>query len=96
MSQRRTSEEMFPLIESWESSGLTQEKFCRLHGLNLGLFGYWRKKYQQQFKQVPTDTGFVPIKVSQPVSPVLELRIGDVQLHFHELPSVDWLQELIG
>lgn len=45
MKARRTSSEMYPLIEKWEESGQTREVFCAKNNLTIGLFAYWRKKY---------------------------------------------------
>ena len=45
MSERKTSEEMFSLIDEWTSSNQTQLAFCQLKGLAPSTFSYWRKKY---------------------------------------------------
>jgi len=45
---RRTREEMFSLIASWELSQEPQSHFCNRHDLTLGTFGYWRTKYLQE------------------------------------------------
>ena len=47
MSKQKTQEEMFPLIESWESSTKNQEQFCRSHHVRLSTFTYWRSKYRK-------------------------------------------------
>lgn len=110
MNHRRSSDEMFPLIASWETSGISQESFCNLHGLSIGTFSYWRKKYQQQFSPSSNPeefetgesrAGFIPITVNTAdlpsnSSPVLEIHINSVQLRFYQLPSANWLAELIG
>ncbi len=46
---RRTSDQMFPLVESYESSGQLQKEFCEQHGITIGTFHYWLKKYRKQF-----------------------------------------------
>lgn len=48
MSNRRTSEEMFPLIAEWESSNENQIQFCQSKGINPSVFSYWRKKYLEE------------------------------------------------
>lgn len=45
---RRTSEQMFPLVERYESSGQQQKEFCRSHDINIGTFQYWLSKYREQ------------------------------------------------
>lgn len=105
MRSRRTRELMFPVIASWESSGLTQESFCKHQGLSIGTFSYWLKKYRTAYQEdsssQETASSFIPITVNSTESsaiafPVLEVAIGSVQLRFHQLPSADWLSELIG
>ena len=43
---RRTSEQMFPLVEKYESSGQLQKDFCEHHDISIGTFQYWLKKYR--------------------------------------------------
>lgn len=94
-------------MESWELSGLTQEQFCQDHDLCMGTFAYWRKKYlasksaYESFNLEKERPGFVPIRVSSIESgsnqaPILELSMGSSTLQFYQLPSVDWLQKLLG
>jgi transposase-like protein len=45
---RRKSSQMFPLVERYESSGLTRNVFCDQEGISTGTFHYWRKKYKEQ------------------------------------------------
>lgn len=45
---RRTSDQMFPLVESYESSGQLQKEFCEHHEINIGTFQYWLKKYREE------------------------------------------------
>ena len=61
MSKQRTSDEMFPLIASWEKSGESQWSFCESVGLSMGVFSYWRKKYQLSFlEEEPVFRELVP------------------------------------
>ena len=52
-------EEMYDLIERWDSSGLTQKNFCLQEGVSVSTFGYWRKRYieyrQESFHCSNTD-----------------------------------------
>ena len=45
---RRTSAQMFPLVERYESCDQSQKAFCEQHGLNVGTFHYWLKKYREK------------------------------------------------
>ena len=46
--RQRTSEQLFPLVESYESSGQLQKEFCKSHGINIGTFQYWLSKFREQ------------------------------------------------
>lgn len=50
-------------IEAWQSSGQSQQAFCRTHDLNYPQFGYWRRKFQQSTAPSPTEasSGFVAV-----------------------------------
>jgi len=58
--QRRTKEEMFPIIESWQSSGLSKRFFCDQQGIPKSVFLYWHKKYKAE--QDPG--GFLSMKIA--------------------------------
>ena len=58
--KRRTKEEMFPIIEAWQSSGLTKQVFCDQQGMAKSVFFYWHKKYKAE--QDPG--GFLPMKIA--------------------------------
>lgn len=51
-------EEMFALIETWRSSGMSKKSFAREHGIGWTSFRYWVQKYQEQRE---TTAGFVRI-----------------------------------
>lgn len=38
---------MFPLVESWQKSGLTQKEFSRKHQLPLHILPYWVARYRK-------------------------------------------------
>ena len=58
----RTADQMFPLMERYNSSGQSIKEFCVQHGLNEGTFHYWLKKYRAQ-KSIQTKDSFRQIKV---------------------------------
>jgi transposase-like protein len=47
MAQVKTESEMFPLVESWLKSGLTQKEFGRQHGVSEHVFCYWVSRYRK-------------------------------------------------
>jgi transposase-like protein len=46
MAQVKTAAEMFPLVESWQKSGLTQKEFSQQHGVSEHVFYYWVSRYR--------------------------------------------------
>ena len=59
IQKRRTREEMFPVVEAWQDSGLSKKAFCEERGIIKSLFFYWCKKYREENKH----GGFVPLTV---------------------------------
>ncbi len=59
---RRTSEQMFPLVERYESSGQLQKEFCKSHDINIGTFQYWLTKYRE-LNSTPSSNSFQQINV---------------------------------
>jgi hypothetical protein len=55
---------MYALIRKWESSGLSQEKFFRQHGISKSTFGYWRKKYLKEQQSSKNPDSFIPVKIA--------------------------------
>lgn len=48
-----------PHIMAWEQSGESQVEYCRQHGLNIKLFGYWKRKLVKKSGSV----SFVPVSI---------------------------------
>ena len=44
----RTSEEMFPVVEDWLQSGLTQKEYSQRHQLALHILPYWAGRYRKE------------------------------------------------
>jgi len=38
-------------IEAWQSSGQTQQAYCKTNELSYHRFGYWRRKFRQQSQE---------------------------------------------
>jgi transposase-like protein len=62
-NQKHTKEEMFGLIQEWESSGISQDKFFQQKGIAKSTFGYWRKKYLDEKQGSRRKQKFIPVKV---------------------------------
>jgi hypothetical protein len=45
--QIKTEREMFPLVEGWLQSGLTQKQFCTTHQLPVHMLAYWVGRYRK-------------------------------------------------
>jgi len=50
-------------IEAWQSSGQTQQAYCKTHTLSYHRFGYWRHKLHQPSPEDKRqqESGFVPV-----------------------------------
>ena len=48
-------------IEAWQSSGQTQQAYCKANKLSYHRFGYWRRKFLQQSQEAQSQKGFVPV-----------------------------------
>jgi len=57
-------------IEAWQSSGQTQQVYCKANGLSYPCFGYWRRKFRQQTQETQSEkgsgSGFVPVTSQAP------------------------------
>jgi len=53
-------------IEAWQSSGQTQQAYCKANALSYHRFGYWRRKFLQQSQETQSrkGSGFVPVSHS--------------------------------
>ncbi|RDH89006.1 MAG: hypothetical protein DIZ77_08740, partial [endosymbiont of Seepiophila jonesi] len=50
-------------IEAWQSSGQTQQAYCKANELSYHRFGYWRRKLRHQSPEAQSQKGsvFVPV-----------------------------------
>ena len=50
-------------IEAWQSSGQTQQAYCKTNELSYHRFGYWRRKFRQRSQEAQSQkgSGFVPV-----------------------------------
>ncbi len=66
-------------VASWSESNLSQVEYCRLNGLAIKNFGYWKRK---ESKAVPTHPRFFPLVAAAP-GPIA-LRSSALQLNIQE------------
>jgi len=65
-NQKFTKEQMYAWIESWQQSGISQNRFCKEEKLSSSTFNYWLKKYKQE-KDRSTPANNNPVKTFLPV-----------------------------
>lgn len=99
-SKIRSSSEMFPVIEEWKQSGLSQKEFCKRHGLKPHILCYWRKRYEERDQsQVAQSKGFVSIEMDHKIdhSVLAEVIYSDgTRLIFKERVRLGFLQGLLS
>ncbi len=90
---------MYPLIETYLSSGQGQRDFCDLHKIKVCTFQYWFGKYRRDHLSAGVSaSGFVALEVvdEQPERYALEIRAGSGHhLYFRELPPAKYLKALL-
>ena len=60
-------------IASWQSSGLSQNAYCREHHLKISRFGYWKRKLvgpdtKPHLQSISQPPAFVPLTVNTTTS----------------------------
>ena len=63
---RNTKESMYPIIRNWEGSDMSKSNFCDLHGINIGTFIYWERKYAEENVEPEVAENFVSLRISGP------------------------------
>ena len=93
---RRSSIEMYPLIEQYLSSDLGRAAFCEQVGLSLPVFTYWYSKYKKSHHP-SSSGGFVPLQIQGGGGAILEVRLpGGGVLRFMSYPDVSYLRALLS
>lgn len=89
--KKRSREEMFPIIEEWQTSKENKKAFCKQKGIAISVFYYWQKRYIEE----QGSGGFVPIRINTKGkvsrSSVIEIEYPNgvlVRLPNQTLPSV--------
>ena len=89
--KKRSSSEMFPIIEEWQTGKENKKAFCKQKGIAMSVFYYWQKRY----KEGQGSSGFAPIRINTKGqlsrSSVIEIEYPNgvlVRLPNQTLPSV--------
>lgn len=90
---------MFPLIQEWAGSGLSQKAFCNAHQIKLHVFWYWLRRYREQESLVGQEpSGFVSVEMDRPwaESVMAEVIYPDgTRLILKERVGLSFLQNLL-
>lgn len=89
---------MFSMIESWQSSGQSQQTFCKSQGIVYSSFHYWYKKYRQAQTPPPSSSPFIPVQVHSAASgsPLAELILPDGRrINFYQGIDASFLRTLL-
>lgn len=65
---------MYPIIEQYLSSGLSQDKFCFENDLKKYVFSYWLSRYRKQNMQEEQRT-FEPVHVEKDLRQNIEIHL---------------------
>jgi len=101
-ANRRTSAQMYPLVEQWQNSKYSKSEFCSEHEMNIHTFTYWIQKYQNDqstdAKNTASTDSFISLAVSSPAAtstPSFVRYPNGVELHLLDLPSASTLSVLL-
>jgi transposase-like protein len=87
-------------IDAWQSSGQSQQAFCRVHDLNYPQFVYWRRKFRQSAtpSSAKASSGFVSVvPTMSAVAGGLSLVLPNgVELRGIETANLDVVLRLLG
>lgn len=94
----RTSAEMFPVVEDWLQSGLTQKEYSKQHQLAAHILPYWVGRYRQTHANAhPQNASF--IQVSTAAASVHDMEVAlptGVVIRFAHTVPVSYLQQLLS
>lgn len=102
MAVLRNESQMFPLVETWLQSGLTQEEFSSTHGMSKHVLSYWVCKYRksQRFAKQQSETAtpsFIQVQAPATVaSSSMEIILPTgVMIRFADQIPVSYLQQVL-
>lgn len=98
----RTSEEMFPVVEDWLQSGLTQKEYSQRHQIALHILPYWLGRYRKEkansLSQSPQPSlgHFIPVSTDKEIISGMEVVLPTgVVIRFASPVAVSYLQQLL-
>ena len=97
-STTKITEEKIAMIRRWESSGMSQNLFCKQEAITFHYFYYWLKKYRKQ-DNFPAQKGKF-IKLSMPDKILVGNIYAEVNfkngtsIRFHQPVNVSDLKQL--
>lgn len=98
----RTSAEMFPVVEDWLQSGLTQKEYSQRHLLALHILPYWVGRYRKE-KVNPSEQAsqpsfghFIPVSTDKEMISGMEVVLPTgVVIRFANPVPVSYLQQVL-
>ena len=98
--RQRTKQEMYPMVESWQTSGKSRTDFCTEQQVKIHTFNYWLAKYQKEMNGEALQSGkpskFIALELSGSKSNELEVHYPNgVRLSLKGGLSIDQLAALI-
>lgn len=96
MQAKEVRDQMFEHIKAWESSDISQKKFCEQNNITYHVFHYWYKVYRKSNQSA--SGSFVKLQVHPlPALSSVELICADgKRLVFHKPVSPEFLKALIS
>ena len=89
---KRTSEQMYPVVEAYLASDRTQEAFSNEEGISVAMLNYWLKKYRNEHGEAPAS--FIEIKPT--AEGCLEIVYPNgIRLCFDRLVPAAYLHEIL-
>jgi len=94
----RTSEEMFPVVEDWLQSGLTQKEYSKRHQLAAHILPYWVSRYRQTHANTqPQSASFIQVSTAAASVQGMEVALPTgVVIRFANTVPVSYLQQLLS
>jgi len=74
MDGRKSYEEMKRVVESCQSSGMSNKSYCKQAGIPLSKYYYWQKKLRED-QEKPADK-FIPIEIGEAGSHPHQIEIS--------------------
>lgn|SRR5690606_36571421 len=90
---------MLALISQWQSSGISQNIFCKQQGLPYSVFQYWLKKFRKSSEE--PKSGFLEMKIPEEVissETKTEIEIifpSGARVVFKSQPETSFLRSLV-